>query len=115
MEKHLKMARFLTDLLENKFGIGGLRFGFDPIIGAIPGFGDVITAIMSFYLVWIGVQMRLPQEKIVEMIGNIMLDFLIGIIPFIGDFADFVYRSNSKNLNILETFAKSVVEGEVIS
>ncbi len=114
MEKHLKMARFITDLLENKFGIGKFKFGFDPLIGAIPGFGDIFTLGFSLYLVWIGIKMKIPQEKIVEMVRNVILDFLIGLFPFLGDLADVVYRANSKNMKILETYAHSVVEGEVI-
>jgi hypothetical protein len=48
------------------------------------------------------------------MVINVLLDLFIGLFPVIGDFADFIYRSNSKNMKILETYAASVVEGEVI-
>lgn len=115
MENHLKTARLLTDLLENKFGIGRFRFGFDPIISAIPGFGDLVTAVLSFYLVWIGMQMRLPQDKIVEMVGNIVMDFLIGLFPVLGDMTDFVFKSNSRNMRILEEYNRNIINGQVIA
>jgi hypothetical protein len=115
MESHLKVARTITNLMENKFGIGGFRIGLDPIIGAIPGIGDVITVAISFYLVWIGVQMKLPQEKVLEMVGNVIVDFLIGFFPIIGDLTDIVYKANTKNLRILEEFAsRPIVDAEVL-
>lgn len=114
MEGHIKVARTLTDLLDNKFGIGKFRIGLDPILGLIPGFGDIITAILSLYLVWIGVQMKLPQEKITEMVGNIVADFIIGILPIVGDIGDIFFKSNSKNMAILEEYLDKVVEGEVV-
>jgi hypothetical protein len=118
MENHLRIARTITDLMENKFGIGKFRIGFDPILGVIPGIGDLIPFVISMYLVWIGVQMRLPQEKVVEMVGNVVVDFLIGLVPVVGDIADIAFRANSKNMKILEEFSTnkgSIVEGEVVS
>lgn len=114
MQNHLKLARTLTDLLENKFGIGRFRIGLDPIVGAIPGVGDIITLAMSFYLVWIAIHMKLPQEKILEMIGNIIVDFLIGLFPVVGDITDIVFKANTKNMKILEEFSAGTIEGEVV-
>ena len=36
------------------------------------------------------------------MIKNIIIDFLIGLIPFVGDLADVAYRANTKNVMIME-------------
>lgn len=114
MESHLKLARTLTDLLENKFGVGKFRIGLDPILGLVPGIGDVITLGMSVYLVWIGIQLKLPQEKVIEMVGNVVVDFLIGLFPIVGDLTDVFYKANSKNMKIIEQFTSKVVEGEVL-
>lgn len=115
MEPHIKIARTLTDLLENKFGIGKFRIGLDPIIGLIPGVGDMVTLGISSYIVWIGVQLKLPQEKIIEMVGNVIVDFLIGLFPLIGDFSDVLYRANSKNMKIIEQYTNKFVEGEILN
>lgn len=114
MESHIKFARALTNVLDNQFSIGKIHIGLDPVLGLIPGFGDVITTILSLYLVWIGIQMRLPQEKITEMVGNVITDFIIGILPIVGDIGDIFFRSNSKNMAILEEYIDKVVEGEVV-
>jgi hypothetical protein len=116
MDKHIQAATALTELLENKFHIFGLRFGLDPVVGLIPWLGDFITMFLSFYLVWIGLQMKLPGEKINKMISNIVIDFLMGSIPFIGDIGDVFYRSNSRNLIILKSHVpSSIADGEIVS
>lgn len=112
---HIRLARMLTEMLDNKFGVGKFKFGLDPIVGAVPGLGDIITTAISLYIVWIGVQLRMPQEKIAHMISNVVADFIIGIIPVVGDIADVFYHSNSRNMKIIDDFlATSVIDGQVI-
>lgn len=116
MDKHLKIARYLTYNLDKKFGIGKFRFGLDAIIGLIPGIGDIFAFIVSSYLVWIGIRINLPPDQIALMIRNIVIDLVLGLIPVVGDLSDFVYKANSKNYEILERFSRkaAVLEGEVI-
>jgi len=114
MNNHLRAAEALTNLLENQFKIMGFKFGLDPIIGLIPGLGDALGALIALYLVWIGIQMSLPAEKIVAMILNIVIDFVGGSLPIIGDVVDFAFKSNSKNLEILKKYSSSVIEGQIV-
>lgn len=112
---HIRIATFLTYLLEEQFHIGKFRFGLDPVLGLFPGFGDLVSLILSFYIVGIAYLIRLPNDKIGTMIKNIILDFMIGIVPIVGDIADVVYKANSKNLRILDDHLKKVVvEGEIV-
>lgn len=117
MDTHLKIATILTILLETRFRIGKFRFGFDAFIGLAPFVGDIIMTIFSFYLIWIGVKMKLPTEKILVMLKNIFIDFMIGLFPLVGDLADVIYKANTKNLRILKEHKKepSIIEGEIIS
>jgi len=115
MNKHLRTARYLTNILENRFRLFGFKFGLDPILGIFPGFGDIVTAGLSTYMVWIAVQMKMPREVISRMITNIVLDFFIGIIPLIGDFSDFVFKANTKNLQLLEEYSQeNFIDGEYV-
>ena len=76
--------------------------------------GDVFTTLLSFYIVWIGVQMKLPQDKIAQMVGNVMLDFLLDFIPVLGQIADFAFKANIRNLEILKQYAPSnITEGKI--
>lgn len=115
MNIHLQLATILTRLMDEQFKIGKFRFGLDPVLGIFPGFGDIISLALSFYIIMIAYMLRLPQNKIGMMIKNIILDFLIGLVPVVGDVADIMYKANSKNLRILhEHLGVKVVEGEVI-
>lgn len=104
---HLKIAEYLSHSLDDKFQFGPISFGLDPIIGLIPIAGDIFTTALSFYIVWIGIGMKLPEEKIAQMIGNVVLDFLLDFIPVLGQIADFAFKSNIKNLEILKKYAPS--------
>ncbi len=115
MEKHIRAARSMTNFLEGKYKIFGLRFGADALIGIIPGIGDIIPMMLSFYLIWIAIRMELPGQKVARMITNIFIDFVIGSVPVLGDFADFIFKANIKNLALLEEhITGKPLEGRVI-
>lgn len=115
IKRHLTIARSLADLMDNKFNLFGFRFGLDPILGIIPGGGDTVTFLISLYMVWIAVQMRVPQDKIAHMIFHVVFDFLVGLVPVLGDIGDFMLKSNIRNYKILEEFHRpEVIEGEIV-
>ena len=115
MEKHLRFAKYMANLLDGRFRIFGIRVGLDPILGLIPGIGDIITMGFALYLIWIGRQIGLPPRLIRKMAGNIMVDLVLGFFPVAGDIADVFYRSNEKNFKILEGYSRNdVIEGEII-
>jgi hypothetical protein len=115
MKDHLKTAAILANLLDNKFKVLDIKFGIDPILGLIPGGGDLVSLILALYIVWIGIKMELPQDKIARMIGNVILDFGIGLVPVLGDVADFAFKSNIMNLEILKQHKeKDIIEGEIV-
>ena len=114
---HLKIARTLVKLLDSQFQIWKFKFGLDPLIGLLPGGGDAFAAILSFYIVFVAILHKLPILKIIKMIVNIILDFLIGVIPILGDFFDFFINPNTKNMQILEKHlleSENIIEGEII-
>jgi hypothetical protein len=102
LKTHLRTANFIANLMDQQFRIFNYRFGLDPILGLIPGIGDLVAVFVSTYIVWIGIQMKLPRRKIYRMIGNVLLDFIIGAIPLVGDVGDFVIKANTKNIKILK-------------
>lgn len=116
-EHHLKLARILVKLLEKNFKIGKFEFGLDPLIGLIPTVGDFFPALVSFYLVYVAYLHEASLGRILKMIFNILFDFLIGLIPILGDILDFAIDSNTKNIQILEAQvyeSKGIIEGEII-
>ena len=115
VNSHLKFAKILAKALDSQFSFGKLSFGLDPIIGMFPLLGNLTTAFLSLYLIQIAKQMKLPNKEIRRMIGNVILDYLIGVVPIVGTIGDFVYKSNNLNIKILENYdSEQIIEGEII-
>lgn len=93
----------LERLLERSFTIPGVNMpvGLDAIIGLVPVLGDVVTTALGAYIVWEARNLGLPKWKLARMGANVLLDTAIGAIPLVGDAADILFRSNTKNLKIL--------------
>lgn len=77
------------------------RFGLDPILGLLPFVGDVVSYTISSILVLAMARRGASGKVIVLMIGNILLDAVIGSIPLLGNIFDFVYKANRRNINLL--------------
>ncbi len=115
MKGHLRTAEALASLLDTKFNFLGVKFGIDPLLDLIPWLGDVIGLFLSSYLIWIGIKMRLPREELMRMVINVVVDFGIGLVPFLGFVGDIFYKANIRNLKILKSYdAKKIIEGEII-
>jgi hypothetical protein len=106
-DRRLQWVREWQRLLDSAFRVPGtsLRFGWDPIIGLVPWIGDLLGALMACAIVVQAHQMRVPRVVQLRMLLNIGIDVVVGIVPFIGDVADFFWKSNTKNLALLERHA----------
>jgi hypothetical protein len=105
----LAQARALARLLDRAFKIPGTKitFGVDALLGLIPGGGDIAGAVFSSWLILLGARMGLPRHVLLQMVTNVAIDTIGGSVPLIGDLFDVAWKSNSKNLAILERFANS--------
>ncbi len=116
--RYLKQVEFLAQLLDSKFSILGFRFGIDPVLGLIPGFGDAVSMVISLYLVSIGIKMGIPNHLVRAMMRNVLLDLFVGFVPLVGDAGDFFIKANQRNLKIirkhLASSARTIVEGEIV-
>lgn len=93
----------LERILERSFTIPGVNMpvGLDAIVGLIPVLGEIVTGAMGAYIVWEARNLGLSKWKLARMGANVLFDTAIGAIPVVGDAADLVFRSNTKNLKIL--------------
>ena len=78
--------------------------GLDPVIGLIPGLGDVIGGAMSGYILLVAAKEGVPTSVLTRMLGNIALDSLVGVIPLLGDLFDFGVKANRRNIDLLERY-----------
>jgi len=90
--------------MDEQFRIPGtrLRFGWDAIIGMIPGMGDVLTSAASLVIVHHAWRLGTPSPLLARMLGNIGIDFLLGIVPIAGDAFDVAWKANMKNATLLK-------------
>lgn len=102
-QRALTRIQWLERWLENAIAIPGTNYklGLDALIGLIPVAGDVSTALLSLYILWEARRFELAGKDYAKMLGNITIDLLIGLLPLIGDYADFTWKSNSRNLRII--------------
>lgn len=93
----------LSSLLDSKYRIPGtsIRFGWDAILGIIPGAGDFLIAAPSAYLVYKAYSLGVRKRTLVRMGFNVGLDFFLGSIPLAGDVFDLFYKANRRNFAIL--------------
>ncbi len=91
-------------LLERSFRVPGtnMPIGLDALIGLVPVLGDIVTAALGAYMVWEARNLGLPKWKLVRMGANVAFDSALGLVPLVGDAADFVFRSNTRNLRIIK-------------
>ncbi|NER26335.1 MAG: DUF4112 domain-containing protein, partial [Symploca sp. SIO1C4] len=100
----LTRLRRLSNLLDNAIPIPGTpyRIGLDPILSLLPGAGDFLASLLSIYIVIEAARLRIPQATLVQMIGNILLDTVVGCVPMLGDLFDVGWKANVKNVALLE-------------
>ena len=79
----------------------GSRVGLDPLLGLIPGLGDTITSLVSFYILVAAVRYRVSKITLLRMGVNIAIDYVVGSLPVVGDVADAWWKSNRMNLDLL--------------
>lgn len=79
-----------------------LRFGIDPILGLIPGFGDAAGAVLAGWILVESYRMGASRATLLRMAGNVAIDAVVGAIPILGDLFDFVWKANLRNVALLE-------------
>jgi hypothetical protein len=99
-------AERLVTLLDDFLRIPGtnIKIGLDPILGLIPGVGDLVTGGSSAALLLLALKERVPTVAILRMVINIGIDTIVGAVPIVGDAFDFFYRSNRQNLDIIKRY-----------
>lgn len=99
----LERVRFISNLLDQCIVLpGGFRIGIDPILGLIPGIGDVIAAGLSLYMVYQAALLGLRKRVLLRMLGNVAIEALVGTFPLLGDVFDAVWKANMRNLRLIE-------------
>lgn len=99
----LNHLRFLAQLMDSVFEIPGLRlrFGFDALLGLLPGFGDFATSLVTLFILQEAHRRGVSRLTLARMGFNILVDWMVGTIPLAGDAFDVYWKSNQRNVALL--------------
>lgn len=100
--RRLDRLRRFARLQDSRFSILGFRFGWDALIGLVPGIGDGLTTAMAFYPIVEAARLGAPKSLLLRMSLNVAVDGAVGLVPVAGDLFDAAWRANLRNVRLLE-------------
>jgi hypothetical protein len=105
-DEQLAQLEWLADLLDSRFVLPGtnIRFGLDGVIGLVPVVGDIISALISFYLISRAAELGLSPWVKTRMVWNVALDTVVGAVPVLGDMFDVSFKSNRRNIALAKRY-----------
>ena len=106
--QRLEALRNAAQLLDSAFVVPGTsyRIGLDPILGLVPGLGDLVSPLFAIGILWQARDLAIPRVVQLRMIFNVAIDALLGAVPLVGDLFDIAWKANNKNLALLERHAQ---------
>ena len=102
-EAAVRRMRFVARVLDDAIPVPGTnyRIGIDPLMGAAPVAGDVVTGLISLYIVAESARLGVSYQTLVRMLLNVSIDVGGGSIPVLGTLFDAAWKSNKRNLELL--------------
>jgi hypothetical protein len=106
-DQRLELLRRVARALDSAVPVPGtsFRFGLDPILGLIPGVGDLVSPLFALGILFQARDLRVPRVVQLRMIFNVAIDVLTGFVPLVGDLFDFAWKANNRNMALLERHA----------
>ena len=100
-------AELLAKILDTTAKIPGTPFyvGLDPLLGLIPGIGDVLANLIGTVILILAARLQVPQIVIARMSLNLLINGTIGAIPLLGDLFSIWFRSHARNAELLRRAA----------
>jgi len=113
--QRLEALRKAAQLLDSAFVVPGTsyRIGLDPILGLVPGLGDLVSPLFAVGILWQARDLAIPRVVQLRMIFNVAIDALLGAVPVVGDLFDVAWKANNRNFALLEQHAQE--EREALS
>lgn len=100
----LTRFRSIATALDARWRLPGtsLRFGWESVIGLVPGLGDGIAGAIGAYGLYAAWRLGAPAVIIARMLLNLILETVVGTVPVAGDLFDLGFKGNLRNLRLLE-------------
>lgn len=106
-EHLLAIADMLAKVLDTTIKIPGTSWyiGLDPLLGLIPGIGDVIANLIGTVILGLATRLQLPRIVLARMSLNLLINGTVGAVPIVGDLFSVWFRSHTRNAALLREAA----------
>jgi hypothetical protein len=98
----------VSHLMDRHFEVPGsrVRFGVSTLLLLLPGLGDLISTMISLFIVSVAVHhYRVPRIVAARMLVNTLLDAAICAVPGVGNVWDVWFKADTRNVNLLRPYA----------
>ena len=104
-EAAMRRMQTVANLLDSAFVVPGTkqRVGIDAIVGIIPGLGDIMTTVLSSYIIWEARNLGVSRFALTRMLANLGIHAAVGTLPIVGDIFDAFFRVNQRNMRIVRS------------
>lgn len=101
----LERVRRLSHLLDDSIRVPGtdVRFGIDPVLSILPIKGDLVAMALSLYVVWLASKAGVPGYAIAGMLAHVFANFVVSVVPVVGQIIDARWKVNKRNLAVMES------------
>jgi hypothetical protein len=115
--RRIERLRRAVWLLDRSIRVPGTRItlGLDPLVGLVPGVGDLLGGLFSLYIILEAARMGVPRPLLARMGWNVALDTVVGEVPILGDLFDLGFKSNVRNLALLDRYVQQPAAAEQAS
>jgi hypothetical protein len=99
----IERMRVVATILDSSIRVPGTdyRIGADPLLGILPGAGDVLSGGISLYIVLEAARLGVSYTTLLKMVANVSLDVAGGSIPIVGTVFDAVWKANERNMKLV--------------
>ncbi|UVT16588.1 MAG: DUF4112 domain-containing protein [Nitrospira sp.] len=106
-EDLLAIADMLAKALDTTIKIPGtsIYLGLDPLLGLIPGIGDMLANLIGTIILALATRLQLPRIVLARMSLNLLLNGTVGAVPIVGDLFSVWFRSHARNAALLREAA----------
>ena len=110
----LKELESLAWILDSSIALPGLRLriGLESLLGLVPVLGDLVGALLSSYILFLSARMGAPRVTLIRMALNVAVESVVGVVPLLGDMFDFVWKANSKNIELLRAHLRDPLKAK---
>ena len=92
----------LSQFLDSRYEVMGIRFGLDGLMGFVPVIGDFVTTLMSLYIISQAAALGCSTSTLIRMVINVAIESILDMIPLLGNFFDIFWKANNRNMVLLE-------------